>query len=85
MTITEHFYYNITKVLNVTNFNTPPNVFNYHPPNTLLTAILKIPAKIKTSVITTVPPNTYIYEIKLYFIFNVTTERFLNRGFELKL
>jgi hypothetical protein len=36
-------------------------------------------------VITTVPPNTYIYEIKLCFIFNGTTERFLNQGFKLKL
>jgi hypothetical protein len=29
--------------------------------------------------------NTYIYEIKLYFIFNGTTERFLNQDFKLKL
>jgi hypothetical protein len=36
-------------------------------------------------VITTVPPNTYIYEIKLYFILNGTTERFLNQGFKSKL
>ena len=35
--------------------------------------------------ITTVPPNTYIYEIKLYFIFNGTTERFLNQGFKLNV
>ena len=36
--------------------------------------------KHQTSVITTVSPHTYIY-----FIFNGTTERFLNQGFKLKL
>jgi type VI protein secretion system component Hcp len=47
---------------------------------------LKIPAKIQTpnmcdNYCTT--EHLYIYEIKLYFIFNGTIERFLNQGFKL--